>query len=245
MNSFQVAHRPWPLPPGPWVMAQRWHNLLFAHWPLPPGALQPLIPEGLRLDTFDGQAWLGIVPFTMSGVRLRGTPAVPYLSAFPELNVRTYVVAGAKPGVYFFSLDAGNRLAVAVARAWFHLPYFRARMSARLAGDRVHYASRRTHRGAPLARFVGTYAPGSPVYHARPGTLEHWLVERYCLYTQVPNRGLRRGEIHHAPWPLQDAQANIAENSMAQAHGLALPDLPPLLHYAHRLDVVVWPLRPL
>src|SRR6266704_6531932 len=117
-----IAHRPWPLPVGPWVMAQRWHDLLFAHWPVPAGELQHLIPTPLTIDTFDGQAWLAVVPFRMSGVRLRGTPAVPWLSAFPELNVRTYVKCEGRPGVWFFSLDAGNPLAVAIARAWFHLP---------------------------------------------------------------------------------------------------------------------------
>jgi uncharacterized protein YqjF (DUF2071 family) len=138
-NLEQVAHRPWPLPPGGWVMAQIWHDLLFAHWPVPQAVLRPRIPAQLAVDTFDGQGWLGVVPFRMSGVRLRGTPRVPWLSAFPELNVRTYVVADGKPGVWFFSLDAGNAIAVAIARAWFHLPYFRARMSmSRIVGrDRV------------------------------------------------------------------------------------------------------------
>src|SRR5579859_5771812 len=128
-NLEQIAHRPWPLPAGRWVMAQNWHDLLFAHWPLPAAILRPHVPARLEIETFGGQAWLGVVPFRMSGVRLRGTPAVPWLSAFPELNVRTYVVADGKPGVWFFSLDAANPMAVAIARAWFHLPYFRACMS--------------------------------------------------------------------------------------------------------------------
>jgi uncharacterized protein len=121
----QVAYQPWPLPAGGWVMAQSWHDLLSAHWPVTAAALRPHIPARLAIDTFDGQAWLGVVPFRMSGVRLRGTPAVPWLSAFPELNVRTYVLADAKPGVWFFSLDAGNAIAAAIAREWFHLPYLR------------------------------------------------------------------------------------------------------------------------
>src|ERR1700687_6083754 len=129
MASLQdVAHRPWPLPARGWVMAGTWRDLLFAHWPVATTSLRPLVPARLRIDTFDGQAWLAVVPFRMSGVRLRGTPAMPWLSAFPELNVRTYVRCGAKPGVWFFSLDAGNPLAVGIARAWFHLPYYRAWM---------------------------------------------------------------------------------------------------------------------
>jgi uncharacterized protein YqjF (DUF2071 family) len=123
-----TAHRPWPLPMGSWVMAQTWHDLLFAHWPVDTQRLRTLIPEPLEIDQFDGQAWLAVVPFRMSGIRLRWTPAVPWLSAFPELNVRTYVKSGGRPGVWFFSLDAGNALALAIARAWFHLPYYRARM---------------------------------------------------------------------------------------------------------------------
>src|SRR6266404_10006502 len=122
----EVAHRPWPMPAGPWAMAQSWHDLLFAHWQVDAAALRPLLPPQLQIDTFGGSAWLAVVPFRMTGVRLPGTPALPWLSAFPELNVRTYVTCDGEPGVWFFSLDAGNALAVAIARAWFHLPYFRA-----------------------------------------------------------------------------------------------------------------------
>src|SRR5260370_21119247 len=141
-----LAHRPWALPTGPWVMAQKWHDLLFAHWAVAAEAIRRLIPKNLELDTFQGQAWIGIVPFTMSGVRLRGTPGLPWLSTFPELNVRTYVTAGGKPGVWFFSLDAVNPLAVELARFWFHLPYFRARMSSRNKSEGIEYFSRRDDR---------------------------------------------------------------------------------------------------
>src|SRR6266568_4326072 len=150
----QIAHRPWPLPVGPWVMAQRWHDLLFAHWPVPAAELQHHIPTPLTIDTFNGQAWLAVVPFRMSGVRLRGTPAVPWLSAFPELNVRTYVKCEGRPGVWFFSLDAGNPLAVAIARAWFHLPYFRARMRCSNRDGWIEYDSQRARTGAFAARFI-------------------------------------------------------------------------------------------
>ena len=206
-----------------------------------PGILAPTLPAGLALDTRDGAAWLGVVPFRMSGVRLRGLPALPGARAFPELNVRTYVVAGGRPGVWFHSLDAANPLAVAVARAWFHLPYVRAEMRCEAAGDGVVYASRRTHRGAPPASFRARYGPTSAPRRARPGSLEHWLTERYCLYAASP-RGLLRGEIHHAPWPLQDARAEITEQTVAAAAGvdLAAPCAPPVLHFARRLDVVCW-----
>jgi uncharacterized protein YqjF (DUF2071 family) len=247
----QVDHRPWPLPTGPWVMAQSWHDLLFAHWPIGVDVMRALVPPQLELDTFDGEAWVGVVPFRMSGVRPRGFPTVPWLSAFPELNVRTYVKsrnpAQPKPGVYFFSLEAANPIAVAIARALFKLPYFNATMRLLDDGRTIRNQSRRIHRGAPSAEFVGQYAPIGEVFHAQAGSLEQWLTERYSLYTvnaQGRSRGLAYiGEIHHQPWPLQRAEAEIQVNTMAAASQILLPDIPPLLHFARRLDVVVWLLR--
>lgn len=236
-----VSHRPWPLPAGPWVMAQTWHDLLFAHWPIPVAALRPHIPAQLEIDTFEGQAWLAVVPFRMSGVRVRAAPALPWLSNFPELNVRTYVTMAGKPGVWFFSLDAGNPLAVAIARAWFHLPYFRARMSCEERDGWIHYRSERTHRGSPAGSLESQYRPIGEVLSAAPGTLEHFLTERYCLYTADRRGRIIRGEIHHPPWTLQLAEASFARNTMAEA---SLPSLPrlasPLLHFSRRQDVVVW-----
>src|ERR1700682_5420336 len=154
-----TAHRPWPLPSSPWIMAQSWHDLLFAHWQVNAAALRPHIPAQLAIDTFEGKAWLGVVPFRMSGVRLRWTPALPWLSAFPELNVRTYVTAQDKPGVWFFSLDAANAVAVAAARLSFHLLYFNARMRCEEREGWIHYLSERTDRGAPAAILEGRYRP--------------------------------------------------------------------------------------
>ena len=236
----EVAHRPWPLPAGPWVMAQTWHDLLFAHWPVDLGALRLLLPPQLQIDTCKGQAWLGVVPFRMTGVRLRGMPALPWLSAFPELNVRTYVTCGGKPGVWFFSLDAGNSLAVAIARAWFHLPYFRARMSCIEMAGWIRYQSERTHRGAPAGLLAGRYRPVGEVFSASHGTLEYFLTERYCLYVADRRGRVIRGEIHHPPWPLQEAEAEFTRNTMAEALGIALISRP-LLHFARRQDVLVWP----
>lgn len=239
----QTAHRPWPLPEGPWIMAQTWNDLLFAHWPVSADLLAPFIPAGLAIDRFEGEAWLGVVPFWMSGVRPRYVPSLPYFSRFAELNVRTYVVAGGKPGVLFLSLDAANPVAVAAARRWFHLPYFNAAMSVQEERGTIRYSSRRIHRGAPEAVFTGSYRPTSPVFTARPGTLEHWLTERYCLYTADRHGNLLRGEIHHQPWPLQWAEAEIEQNSMAACHGLTLPDTKPLLHFSKTLQTRIWGLR--
>jgi hypothetical protein len=221
-------------------MAQSWHDLLFAHWPLPAELLRPHIPRVLEMDTFDGQAWIGVVPFRMSGVRLRGTPAVPWLSAFPELNVRTYVMADGKPGVWFFSLDAGNPVAVAIARSWFHLPYFRARMSFQERDGWIEYRSERTHRGVATAELQGRYRPIGTEFLAQRGSLECFLTERYCLYASDGKERVIRGEIHHAPWPLQIAEAEFEKNTMAEAAGFSLPQQKPVLHFVKRQDVVVW-----
>ena len=245
VNLNETGHRPWPLPAEPWIMAQTWHDLLFSHWPVSAEPLRPHIPERLQIDTFEGQAWLGVVPFRMSGVRLRATLALPWLSKFPELNVRTYVTAGGKPGVWFFSLDAANPVAVAVARAWFHLPYFHARMKCDLQDGWIQYTSERTHRSAPHAELRGQYRPiGSP-YFAKQDTLESFLTERYCLYTVDRHGRTIRGEIHHAPWSLQSAEVEFSSNTMAAAAGFSLPRQKPLLHFSRRQDVVVWRPRPL
>ena len=238
-----LAHRPWPIPAGGWIMAQSWRDLLFAHWRTDAGYLASLLPAGLALDTHDGQAWVGIVPFRMHGTRLRGLPPLPGTHAFPELNVRTYVTDGSKPGVWFFSLDAASALAVRVARTWFRLPYFDARMSCAAVGDGIEYESARTHSGAPPASFRARYGPAGPVYLAEPGTLEHWLTARYCLYASR-RRGLLRGEIHHEPWPLQPARADITEDTLAASWGIETAAEPPLLHFVRRIDVVCWPPTP-
>lgn len=239
----RTAHRPWPLPAGPWVMRQNWHDLLFAHWRVRIEDVRRLVPPDLAIDTFEGSAWLGLVPFRMSGVRVRGLPPIPGAHAFPELNVRTYVKHADRPGVWFFSLDATSALAVLAARLTFHLPYFRARMICRSAGEDVQYESTRAHRRAPPAELEAQYGPTSAVEHATPGSIEHWLSERYCLYARTPRGRLLRGEIHHAPWPLQRAHARIERCTYPAAHGLAIANEPPHLLFARRQDVLVWPPR--
>jgi uncharacterized protein YqjF (DUF2071 family) len=237
-------HRPWPVPRRPWVMAQTWEHLLFAHWPVSPAALAPLVPAGLTIDTFDGSAWIGITPFRARQVRLRGLPAVPGLSDFHEINVRTYVTVDDKPGVYFFSLDADTLLGVPTARVWYLLPYFFTTALFEERGERVSATFSRAHPGAPAATFAAEYRPVRPIAHAEPDSLEWWLTERYCLYAMDGAGQIHRAEIHHAPWPLQRAEAGIHENTMAAPLGLTLTTPPALTHYARRLDVSVWSLRP-
>lgn len=238
---MDIKHRPYPPPSGPWIMAQTWTDLLFAHWPVDAEHLRSLIPAQLLLDTYDGRAWVGLTPFHLSNLRPRGLPPFPWVSAFPELNLRTYVTVRGRPGIYFFSLDAGNPLAVFGARISYRLPYFRARMSIRREGDRLHYASYRTHNNAPRARFRARYRPISAVFQVQPGSLEYFLTERYCLYTVGSTGRVYRGEIHHRPWPLQAAEAEIITNTLTSAHGIQLPDAPPFLHFARRVDMVAWP----
>ncbi|MBI1852513.1 MAG: DUF2071 domain-containing protein [Planctomycetes bacterium] len=247
MSLPSADHRPWPLPREPWVMAQRWHDLLFAHWPVSVEPIRRLVPAAIDVDTWEGDAWLGVVPFHMSAIRRRGLPPIPGLARFPELNVRTYVRVGDRPGVWFFSLDARNRIAVEVARRWYHLPYFHARMRVEHAGSVedgwIAYESRRVDRRGAPAELRARYRPSGDVVRAAPGSLAAWLTERYCLYAVDRKGALCRGEIHHARWPLQPAEAEIDAGSMAFAAGLTLPARPPLLHFARQLDVVVWPLR--
>jgi uncharacterized protein len=239
----RTEHRPYPVPTTPWALFMGWHDLLFMHWPVDERALRPLIPPTLSLDTFDGSAWLGITPFYMSGVRPRFLPSVPPLSNFPELNVRTYVTAEDKPGIWFFSLDAGNPVAVRLARATFSLPYFDAQMSCRARDGEVSYTSVRTHRGAPEARFAGRYRPLGEPFNSRPGTLEHFLTERYCLYSAGGTGNVYRGDIHHHRWPLQRAEAEVESLAMTEQIRVTLPETEPLLHFSRRLDTLAWPPR--
>lgn len=236
----ETDHRPYPVPDGPWVLRMRWHDLLFMHWPVPAGLLRPLVPPALELDTFDGSAWLGVVSFRMEDVRPRFLPGLPWLSNFPELNLRTYVTHEDKPGLWFFSLDAHNPVAVRLARAGFKLPYFDARMSCEVHGDEVHYRSVRTHRGAKDARYAARYRATGEIFDSSPGTTENFLTERYCLYSADRRGRVSRGEIHHRMWPLQAAEAEVEELEMSGQIGLELPDTPPLLHYSKRLDVLAW-----
>jgi uncharacterized protein YqjF (DUF2071 family) len=234
----ETAHRPWPMPGPPWIMTQTWHDLLFAHWPVNHDQLRARVPAEFPLDSFDGQAWIGIVPFRMTNVAPRGVPSMPWVSEFPELNVRTYVRVGDRPGIYFFSLDAGSSVAVHLARTLFGLPYYAATMSVTPKGQGVDYRSRRTDDQS--VRFEGSYGPTGPPFIAAAGSLEHFLTERYCLYNLGPGGRPYRLEIHHPPWPLQPAEAQLTHNTMAESGGLLLPDQPPLLHFARRQDMVAW-----
>jgi uncharacterized protein len=239
--SLEVTdHRRWRLPERPWLMGQTWEDLLFAHWRVPAEALRRHLPPGLELDLHEGEAWISVTPFRLTALRPRGLPPLPFVSSFLELNTRTYVTAGGKPGIWFFSLDASSTLAVEGARRGYKLPYFRADIDARRREGWVRYESGRRDARGGAAAFRARYRPTGDAFQAEPGSLEHFLTERYCLYTTDEGR-LKRAEIHHEPWPLRPAEAVIEENTMPPP-GISLDNDKPLLHFSARLDIVVWPL---
>jgi uncharacterized protein len=239
-STATAAHRPWPLPERSWLMGQSWFDLLFAHWRVDAARLRRVLPPGIELETIDGSAWIGVTPFEVRALRLRLTLPAPFVSTFPELNVRTYVTVDGKPGIYFLSLDAGSQLAVAAARRTYRFPYFKARMSARRDGETIDYSSERVPGSGPAAAFRAGYAPRGEPFVAVPGSLEWRLTERYCAYTLDEERRVLRAEIHHRPWSLRGAEAEIAVNTMTAPFGIELEG-EPLLHLAHRQDVVIWP----
>ena len=237
------AHRPWRLPARPWFMAQSWEHLLFAHWPVAVEELRRVVPDEIPIDTYDGSAWLGVTPFRLTALRLRGLPHLPDLTSFLETNVRTYATIGGRPGIYFLSLDAASALAVAAARRSYRLPYFHARMSARTVTDWVDYESTRVSSDGPPAQLRVRYRPTGEASEAQEGSLEHFLTERYCLYTLDDRGRVLRAEIHHPPWPLQPAEAELELNTMGAPLGQPLGG-PPLVHFARRQDVLIWRLEP-
>ena len=232
----EVSQRPGPLPESPWLIGQTLVDQLFVHYRVPPEQLLGLVPDALEVQEHSGSAWLSVTPYVVTGLRARGLLALPYVSSFLGLNVRTYVTRDDKPGICFLSLDASSRLAVEAARRIYKLPYFNARISLARVGGEIAYECSRDEGKV----FNGTYAPDGAVFDAVPGSLEHFLVERYCLYTEHEGK-LYRADIHHVPWPLQPARAEIDLNTMPPS-GLDIADQEPVLHYSARQDVVIWPL---
>ena len=235
----RIDHRPWPLPAVKWAWRQGWKDLAFLHYRIDPAQVRSLLPAGVTLQTFDGSAWLGVVPFLMHDVMRGSLPALPWLSTFPELNVRTYVEAHGRPGVWFFSLDAASRGIVFGGRTFYRLPYHLAGMKIeRQDGGWYDYSSSRRPVGVA---FRGRYRPIGSVFEAVPGTFEHWAAERYCLYSRAPRgESLHRAEVHHAPWPLQTAEVEITRNDLLSALGLTPEDQPPVCHFSTGVKVISW-----
>lgn len=250
MREFQIrtSHKPRPLPSGRWVMTQRLNDLLFAHWPMKPSALAPLLPEGLQIDTCQGSAWLGVVPFWMDRIKLRGLPAIPGARRFPEINLRTYVrdPQNGMPGVYFLSIDANNIFGSMAARLLYNLPCHWAQMRHEQRSERefAFYSRRRFSRQPVVfnARYRGL-GPTRKLVENRPGSLEFFLTERYCLFTRDRDGELARASIHHIPGPLEEAEAEIERNDLPAALGLRVPKTAPVLHYSRRMALYVWQLE--
>ncbi|HJR05944.1 MAG TPA: DUF2071 domain-containing protein [Pyrinomonadaceae bacterium] len=229
-----IRQRPDGLP----LMEHHWGKLLFMHWPISVERLRPLVPPQLTIDTFDGEAWIGVTPFTMWDVRLSFTPPVPYLSDFHELNVRTYVLRDGMPGVWFFSLNTNSSMTVFGARTFYFLPYFNAQIDLRQEDDTIHYNLRRDDAERP-ARFDATWKIGKDLPESEPGTLEFFLTERYCLYS-ASGESIYRARIHHKPWPLRQATLISHESDIVESDYLPKPKGKPLVHYAESLAVDVW-----
>lgn len=232
-------------PEGRPIMRQNWGKLLFMHWRIDEKLLRPLIPAQLNIDSFDGSAWIGVVPFTMWGIRASFLPPIPGTSAFHELNVRTYVHRQGVPSVWFLSLDAASKLAVWGARKFYYLPYFNAQMSLDQTGNTIRYSSSRRDRHGTPAELQATWTIGDAL--PRPSgsasdSLEFFLTERYCLDTEHDGQ-THRARIHHSPWPLQKAELVSLNSSMIESHGLPTAEGDPLLHYCEEISVDIWPLR--
>ncbi|ALC88837.1 hypothetical protein AM500_02755 [Bacillus sp. FJAT-18017] len=237
-----TSHRPFPLPDLPWMMTQTWENLLFMHWPVDTSAIRALVPAELELDTWEGQAWLTISPFQVKHQRFRIMPEIPLLNEYLELNVRTYVKRGGKHGVYFFSLDANLAPAVLAANGLLALPYKHAEMEFKRAGEDAEgetgflFTNKRISAENGFGKYQAAYRPESAPFVCKPGSLEHWLVERYCLFTTRDGKVLR-GDIHHLPWDVGEAWAAVSVNTMSPVSLYG----DPILQYCESKKVLMFP----
>ncbi|MBM7694645.1 uncharacterized protein YqjF (DUF2071 family) [Peribacillus deserti] len=238
----QIDHRPYPLPPSTWLMKQEWNDLLFLHWPVPVEILREKVPKRLDLDLFEGTAWITITPFKVTGMRFHGLPPIPFMNAYLELNVRTYVRFNGIPGIYFFSLDANHLPSVLGAKTFFALPYKLARMSYKKKNGVITFTANRTPAGEKEEIFKASYEPEGELFSAVPGTLDYWLMERYCLFTYRGSQ-FYRGDIHHDQWKMTLAKTDIEANTMPSI----LPDScyngKPFIHYSPFRRVFFFPLK--
>jgi len=229
-------------PSEPYIAAQRWHSALFLHWPLPAEALRRHVPKRLSIDTFGGDAWLSAVLFTVTGARLRPFPAVPVLSTFQEVNLRTYVhLDGKDPGSWFFSCDASSLLACLVGRAAVNLPYFPARTRRTLVGDEHRYESKRVKLGKPRAELSAAWRSSGALVEAPAGSLEHFLTQRFIVYSPSARTRLWRQQVHHPAWPLFPAEVLALEQTLDEAHQLPFLPKRPVAHYSPGVDVELFP----
>lgn len=239
---WDSSHRPWPLPKLPWVMRQDWHHVLFIHYPIRVETLRKLVPANLPLDVYDSWGWIGIIPFNTAEVRLR---SIPWATAFPEVNVRTYITIDGKPGVYFFSLDATHLPTVLFASTFCFVPYYHAKIDFQGKDQQQSYrfiSKRRTDQS--IIQLDCSYAPAteSKPTRAEKGSFDEWLTERYCFYTTTAKGTILRCDILHQPWQLQRVEVDIHANSLLSEQGIAVEQVEPVLHYSQGASVRIWPL---
>ncbi|MBU8880406.1 DUF2071 domain-containing protein [Bacillus sp. FJAT-29790] len=239
----EVAHRPWPVPSNKWVMRQTWSNLLFLHWPISSESLRPYIPPSIQIDIFGEYAWLGVILFVTEGVYPRGLSSVSLACKFPEINLRTYVIYNGKPGIYFLSLDSRNWASTMIGKSWFHLPYYYAQISFQQKGQAFHFQSTRKGKIDEPIKFSCNYAHSSEVYFTQEGTLDHWLTERYCMFSSDKGSNIYSVDLHHRPWPLQKAEAEIYTNTLFSPFHFDLSEVKPLSHFSKGIDALFWNIK--
>jgi uncharacterized protein YqjF (DUF2071 family) len=247
---YAVEHRPWLPPDSHWLLSQSWNDVLLLHFAMKPETLRRLVPEELTLELYEGVAWLTISPFSASHVRPSGVPPLPGISFSSQISVRTYVTMGGKPGIYYFSMDTTNLSTVWFARMFFRMQYWHSSIqvsgatinSPKTQNAEIHFRARRLHGPAAqngAARLDVEYAPEGAPTRARTGSLNEFLTERYCVYS-CHRKSFYRTEIHHQPWPLQQVQVDLRDNSMAEPLGLTLPEEPELCHFSRSLKMLTW-----
>ncbi|MBS4196512.1 YqjF family protein [Lederbergia citri] len=242
-NEFlETDQRPFPLPSKPWVLTQTWNHLLFCHWRVPVELLRAHVPNHLELDLFNGEAWIGIIPFEVNHMRLHGIPEIPYLNSYLELNVRTYVKYKGTPGIYFFTLDADKWMAVIGAKIGAFLPYRHALMRMKIKENKVDFQSERKHPGSLKESLDIHYQSDSDLFLPEVESLEYWLFERYCFFI-TKGKHLYRGDIHHDRWRVSKAKATIHVNSMVPFLPQKYFDRQPLLHFSASKQVFAWPIK--
>ncbi|KAA9031579.1 YqjF family protein [Niallia endozanthoxylica] len=238
-----IGRRPWPLPSKNWIMRQRWRNLLFSHWPIPPEILRRHIPSALEIDTYQGYAYLGVIVFVIEGIHPRGLSSISLTPVFPEVNLRTYVHYQGKPGVFFLSLDVEDWASYTIARRWYRLPYKKASILFQKDGETCICQSVRKGTIDPSISFGVKYEPTSELYFPKEGTLDYWLTERYCLFSTNNGSNIYSGEIHHQPWPLQKAEAEISKNTLFTPFKMEGVEGKPIYHFSKGLDTLFWNIK--
>lgn len=225
-----------------WIMKQTWKHVLFLHWPLHAESLRPFIPKELEIDTYDGQAWLGMIVFEMGGIYPRGLSRLPLTPPFSEINVRTYVTYKGEPGIYFLSIDVNNWASLNIAKRWYHLPYRPSEVSIQKEGASLHFEGIR--KKEPLY-VKGSYTPLKESFFSRAGRLDYWFTERYRLYSSDSFSNLYTASIDHPPWALQNTEVTIDKNTLFSPFGFHLGADAPIAHYSYGVQTNFWNIKKL